>query len=145
MFTCGSSGRGRDSSKDLETKRPRDQKTKRPPTKMDGEDGESASSVCGLGSFGLLVFWSLVSSSSFWSFVSSSMLDPKLIRETPDVVRAAIARKHLDVDLDGVLAIDTSWRTQLQEVESLRSKQKAANNAMAALAKGSPEFTAKVG
>jgi seryl-tRNA synthetase len=72
------------------------------------------------------------------------MLDPKLIRESPDVVRAAIAKKHLDVDLDAVLAIDVSWRAQLQEVEALRGKQKAANTAMAALAKGSPEFLAKV-
>jgi seryl-tRNA synthetase len=73
------------------------------------------------------------------------MLDPKLLRESPDAVRAAIAKKHLEVDLDAVLAIDAAWRAQLQEVESLRAKQKAANNAMAALPKGSPEFIAKVG
>ncbi|MDO8540992.1 MAG: serine--tRNA ligase [Opitutaceae bacterium] len=73
------------------------------------------------------------------------MLDPKLIRESPDLVRAAIAKKHLEVDLDGVLAIDASWRAQLQEVEALRGKQKAANTAMASLPKGSPEFQAKVG
>ncbi|MFT3782001.1 MAG: serine--tRNA ligase [Nibricoccus sp.] len=72
------------------------------------------------------------------------MLDPKLIRETPDLVRAAIAKKHLDVDLDAVLALDTAWRTQLQEVEALRAKQKAANTEMAKLPKGSPEFIAKV-
>ena len=72
------------------------------------------------------------------------MLDPKLLRESPDIVRAAIAKKHLDVDLDAVLAIDAAWRAQLQEVEALRGKQKAANTAMAALAKGSPEFVAKV-
>ncbi|MBI5691734.1 MAG: serine--tRNA ligase [Verrucomicrobia bacterium] len=72
------------------------------------------------------------------------MLDPKLIRETPELVRAAIAKKHLDVDLDAVLAIDAAWRTQLQEVESLRAAQKAANTAMAALPKGTPEFLAKV-
>lgn len=72
------------------------------------------------------------------------MLDPKLLRETPDVVRAAIAKKHLDVDVDAVLAIDAAWRAQLQEVESLRANQKAANNAMAKLPKGSPEFQAKV-
>jgi seryl-tRNA synthetase len=72
------------------------------------------------------------------------MLDPKLIRETPDVVRAAIAKKHLEVDLDAVLAIDTAWRAQLQEVESLRGNQKAANTAMAKLPKGTPEFQAKV-
>jgi seryl-tRNA synthetase len=72
------------------------------------------------------------------------MLDPKLVRESPDLVRAAIARKHLTVDLDAVLAVDAVWRTQLQEVEQLRAKQKAANGAMAALPKGSPEFAAKV-
>src|SRR5262249_15123892 len=53
-------------------------------------------------------------------------------------------KKHLDVDLDAVLAIDTAWRTQLQEVESLRAKQKEANTAMAKLPKGSPEFQTKV-
>ncbi len=73
------------------------------------------------------------------------MLDPKLLRESPDIVRAAIAKKHLNVDLDAVLAIDAAWRTQLQEVEALRAKQKAANTAMAALPKGTPEFMAKVG
>ena len=72
------------------------------------------------------------------------MLDPKLLRESPDLVRAAIAKKHLDVDLDAVLALDASWRAQLQETEQLRGKQKAANNDMAKLPKGSPEFQAKV-
>ncbi|MBI2496820.1 MAG: serine--tRNA ligase [Opitutae bacterium] len=72
------------------------------------------------------------------------MLDPKLLREAPDTVRAAIARKHLAVDLDAVLALDTAWRAALAEVEALRSRQKAANNEMAALKKGSPEFIAKV-
>ena len=72
------------------------------------------------------------------------MLDPKLLRESPDLVRAAIAKKHLQVDVDAVLAIDASWRALLQETESLRASQKAANTAMAALPKGSPEFIAKV-
>ena len=73
------------------------------------------------------------------------MLDPKLLRESPDTVRTAIARKHLDVDLDAVLALDSAWRAQLAEVEILRGRQRAANNEMVALKKGSPEFLAKVG
>lgn len=73
------------------------------------------------------------------------MLDAKLLRESPDLVRAAIAKKHLAVDIDAVLALDATWRGQLQEVESLRGRQKAANTAMAALPKGTPEFIAKVG
>lgn len=72
------------------------------------------------------------------------MLDPKVLRETPEVVRAAIAKKHMDVDLDSVLALDAAWRSQLGEVEQLRAKQKAANTEMAAMKKGTPEFIAKV-
>jgi seryl-tRNA synthetase len=73
------------------------------------------------------------------------MLDPKLIRESPELVRSAIARKHLNVDLDAALGADADWRAQLQEIERLRAVQKAANSAMATLAKGSPEFAAKLG
>jgi seryl-tRNA synthetase len=72
------------------------------------------------------------------------MLDPKLLRESPEVVRAAIAKKHLEVDLDAVLALDAKWRALLGEVESFRARQKSANSEMAALKKGSPEFVAKV-
>jgi len=72
------------------------------------------------------------------------MLDPKLLREAPESVRAAIAKKHLDTDLGAVLALDTAWRARLTEVEAFRARQKGANNEMAALKKGSPEFLAKV-
>jgi seryl-tRNA synthetase len=72
------------------------------------------------------------------------MLDPKLLRESPDLVRAAIARKHLEVDLDAVLALDAAWRTLVKDADGLRSRQKSANNEMVALKKGSPEFLAKV-
>ncbi|MDF9827528.1 seryl-tRNA synthetase [Ereboglobus sp. PH5-5] len=72
------------------------------------------------------------------------MLDPKLLRESPGTVRAAIAKKHLQVDLDAVIALDNAWRALLQETETLRSRQKAANGEMAKLPKGSPEFIAKV-
>ena len=72
------------------------------------------------------------------------MLDPKLLRESPETVRAAIARKHFDVDLAAVLALDSEWRQQIALVEHARSMQKAANAEMVKLAKGSPEFLAKV-
>jgi len=55
------------------------------------------------------------------------MLDPKLVRESPGLVREAIAKKHLKVDLDAVLGADAAWRARLQEVEHLRAVQKAAN------------------
>ena len=72
------------------------------------------------------------------------MLDPKILRESPEAVRDAIAKKGNDCDLDAVLALDTEWRTALANVEKLRAAQKAANTDMAKLPKGSPEFIAKV-
>ncbi len=72
------------------------------------------------------------------------MIDTRLLRETPDVVRRAIAAKGSDCDLDAVLAADAAWRAKTAEVEQLRSQQKSANTEMARLAKGSPEFLAKV-
>jgi seryl-tRNA synthetase len=73
------------------------------------------------------------------------MLDPKLLRESPGLVRAAIAKKHLDVDLDAVLAIDAEWRKQLSQVESLRAHQKRNNTVTASQPKGSPEFLNSIG
>lgn len=72
------------------------------------------------------------------------MLDPRLIRESPDLVRAGIARKHLEADLDAALEADAAWRARLAEVERLRARQKAANAGVASLPKGSPEFLEKV-
>ena len=72
------------------------------------------------------------------------MIDLKLLRERPDDVRAGIVKKHNDCDLDEVLAVDEDRRKLIAEVETLRSQQKAANNEMASLPKGSPEFPGKV-
>ncbi len=72
------------------------------------------------------------------------MLDSKFLRESPDAVSAAIAKKHLKIDFDAVIAADAAWRARLQEVERLRADNKAANNATTALAKGSPEWNERI-
>ncbi|MDR1788912.1 MAG: serine--tRNA ligase, partial [Opitutaceae bacterium] len=72
------------------------------------------------------------------------MLDPKLLRDAPDSIRAAIAKKHMDVNLDAVIALDARWRAAVRETEALRADQKAASAEMARLPKGSPEFAAKI-
>ena len=72
------------------------------------------------------------------------MIDTKIIRESPETIRQAISDKGNDCDLDLVLKVDADWRAKLTVVEQLRSTQKAANSEMAKLAKGSPEFLAKV-
>ena len=72
------------------------------------------------------------------------MIDIQLLRDNPERVREAIARKKFDCDLDLVLEFDARRRIQIGEFEALRSQQKSANQEMAALPKGSPEFLAKV-
>ncbi|MDX2110476.1 MAG: serine--tRNA ligase [Verrucomicrobiota bacterium] len=73
------------------------------------------------------------------------MIDIKLLRESPELVRTAIAKKKFkDIDIDAVLALDTERRTVIAEAEVLRASQNAANSDMAKMPKGSPEFIEKV-
>jgi seryl-tRNA synthetase len=57
------------------------------------------------------------------------MLDLKLIREDPDGVRTALARRGADVasGLDRVVELDGRRRTLLPELEGLRAEQNEAN------------------
>lgn len=72
------------------------------------------------------------------------MIDVKLLREQPETVKAAVAHKKFACDVDAVLALDAARRAKITEAESARAEQKAANQEMAALQKGSPEFLEKV-
>ena len=72
------------------------------------------------------------------------MIDIKLLREEPDLVKAAIAHKKFSCDIDTVLALDAARRAKITAAEQARAEQKAANAEMAALPKGSPEFLEKV-
>ncbi len=72
------------------------------------------------------------------------MIDIKALRETPGVIKAGVARKKFECNIDAVLELDTVRREKIGEAEVERSKQKATNQEMAALQKGSPEFLEKV-
>ena len=72
------------------------------------------------------------------------MIDIKLLREQPDLVRAAIANKKFTCDIDAILALDVTRRAKITDAEQARAEQKAANKEMASLPKGSPEFIEKV-
>jgi len=72
------------------------------------------------------------------------MIDSKLLRDNPELVRAGIAKKHIQCDLDAILSLDAKRRSLIVEAEASRARQKAANLEMSKLAKGSPEFIAKV-
>src|ERR1044072_1998431 len=52
------------------------------------------------------------------------MLDIKLLRETPDVVRADLRKRGRDAAaVDEVLALDAQWREGLKRVEHLRAER----------------------
>jgi seryl-tRNA synthetase len=60
------------------------------------------------------------------------VLDLRLIRSEPDLVRAALARRDADGPLDEILALDARRRDLLTEVEALRAEQNRASDAIAA-------------
>src|SRR3970040_1753277 len=56
------------------------------------------------------------------------MLDIKLIRQQPDVVRDSLRVRGADVSLvDHILEVDKRRRELLQQIEALRAKQKRAS------------------
>lgn len=63
------------------------------------------------------------------------MLDVKRIRENPEEIKAALARRKETVDIDGVLKLDASRRELLFEVEQLKSKQNTVSKQIPALKK----------
>lgn len=59
------------------------------------------------------------------------MLDLKLIRSHPDLVRAGAAKKRMECDVDRILELDAQNRTLGAEVDGLRQEQKSVGKQMA--------------
>ncbi len=55
------------------------------------------------------------------------MLDIKFIRENSDIVKSAITKKHITLDLDQLIALDDKRLEILKIVESLRAEQNEAS------------------
>jgi seryl-tRNA synthetase len=55
------------------------------------------------------------------------MLDIKFIRENSDIVKSAIVKKHITLDLDQLIALDNRRLEILKIVESLRAEQNEAS------------------
>lgn len=51
------------------------------------------------------------------------MLDLRLIRQQPDLVREAARKKQVDVDVDGILNLDARRRAIIGEVEELKAQR----------------------
>ncbi|MSR70818.1 serine--tRNA ligase [Candidatus Kaiserbacteria bacterium] len=60
------------------------------------------------------------------------MLDIKFIRENAEAIKAGAKKKHLEVDIDRLLAVDEKRRGLMQEAEGMRAKQNEANDKVAA-------------
>lgn len=61
------------------------------------------------------------------------MIDPKLLRDEPDVVRASLRRRGSTLDLDALIDLETRARSALQDAEELRASQKEAGRTIASL------------
>src|SRR3954454_1239143 len=51
----------------------------------------------------------------------TKMLDLRLIRENPDLVKEAVAKTYIDAPIDEILALDVRRRALVSEVESLKA------------------------
>ena len=72
------------------------------------------------------------------------MIDISHLRNDLDGLKNAISRKKFECDLDVLVELDQKRREAISEAERARAGQKATNNEMSQLPKGSPEFLAKV-
>ncbi len=70
------------------------------------------------------------------------MLDLKLLRSETEKVKAALARRKENVDIDAVLAVDDKRRTLLTEVEALKAKQNEVTKQIPVMKKEGKDTTA---
>lgn len=64
------------------------------------------------------------------------MLDIKFIRENSDIIKLAAKKKHIEIDLDHLLALDEKRREQMTLLEEKKAEQ---NRKSAAIAQATPE------
>ena len=53
------------------------------------------------------------------------MLDIKIIRENPDLVKKAIENRHESISIDEILRLDTERRQKIVKLDVLRQERKA--------------------
>src|SRR4029079_13693168 len=68
------------------------------------------------------------------AWYDASMLDIRMIREQPDVVKAALSTVGVDpAEIDALLALDADRRAAIRKVETLKAERGAASKAIGAL------------
>jgi seryl-tRNA synthetase len=58
------------------------------------------------------------------------MLDIKFIRENKDIVKAGAEKKHIDVDIDSLIALDDKRLSAMKKTEDLRAEQNRMNTSI---------------
>jgi seryl-tRNA synthetase len=61
------------------------------------------------------------------------MIDPRLLREAPDLLRESLRRRGSTIDLDSLIALEAAVRAKRQDAEGLRARQKEAGRLIANL------------
>jgi seryl-tRNA synthetase len=61
------------------------------------------------------------------------MIDVTILRTQPDLIRSALTRRGVDIDVDGLVALDESVRRARQAAEETRAAQRDAGKAIATL------------
>ena len=72
------------------------------------------------------------------------MIDPKLIRNTPEVVALAMARRHKAIDLDALIALEERRRGALSSVEALKAERNAVSQQISTLKKQHEDASAQI-
>jgi len=72
------------------------------------------------------------------------MLDIKIIRENPDLVRESLGKRNLKIDLEGFLKIDAERLSILKELEALRAERNKANDEISKLLKDKKDAKPKI-
>ena len=72
------------------------------------------------------------------------MLDPKVIRNTPEVVADAMRRRHKAFDLDTLTALEERRRSALTNVETLKAERNAVSQQIADLKRRKEDATGQI-
>lgn len=69
------------------------------------------------------------------------MLDIKLIRDNPDLVKTSLINRNIKLNIDTLLELDKQWRTMNAQAEELKGKRNTASEEMAELVKQKKDIT----
>jgi seryl-tRNA synthetase len=72
------------------------------------------------------------------------MIDIKLLRDDPDIVRTALANRRAAIDLEQILSTDADRRQKLHTMEQLRAEQNTASQEIGRLKKAKEDAAAAI-